>query len=47
MTTLTALETVLRAAKAWANGHEDCLKILRAVERVREMMKMGKGRNAR
>lgn len=40
MSNTQAIEIVLRAAKAHANGSEDAAKILRAVERVREMLKL-------
>ncbi len=33
-----AIDIVLRAAEANARGHEDCAKILRAIERVKEIL---------
>lgn len=42
MTPKQAIALVLRAAEAHANGHCQCLDILRAVEMVRELLNVAK-----
>lgn len=42
MTHKQAIALVLRAATAHANGHGQCLDILRAVEMVRELLNVVK-----
>lgn len=42
MTQKQAIDLVLRSASAHANGHGQCLDILRAVEMVRELLNVVK-----
>ncbi len=40
MSAAEAIDIVLRAAEANARGNQDCLEILRAIERVRDLLKL-------
>lgn len=47
MTHRAAINLVLRSAEAWANGHGQCLEILQAIAKVRELLKVAELRKAK